>query len=67
MMITDNKENDNLVNGAFFAVLAAIFFGTFAVPMKQKQVLKAKVDPVAVRFFSRHYIFINNNLSLSCT
>ena len=41
-------EDTNFASGVFYAVLASIFFGSFAVPIKTKAIVKANVDPVAV-------------------
>jgi len=53
-------EDTNFASGVFYAVLASIFFGSFAVPIKTKAIVKANVDPVAVMLFVAH-------LSLSLT
>ena len=47
--------NNEFASGAFYAFLASIFFGSFAVPIKTKSIVRAKVDPVAVRAI---YIYI---------
>ena len=53
-------EATHFASGVFYAVLASIFFGSFAVPMKTKAIVNANVDPVAVLLFVAH-------LSLSLT
>jgi hypothetical protein len=47
-------EETHFASGVFYAVLASIFFGSFAVPMKTKAIVKANVDPVAVLLFVAH-------------
>lgn len=44
-----DASNNEFASGAFYAFLASIFFGSFAVPIKTKSIVRAKVDPVAVR------------------
>ena len=51
MMIEDTHF---AASGVFYAVLASIFFGSFAVPIKTKAIVKANVDPVAVMLFVAH-------------
>jgi hypothetical protein len=46
-------EETHFASGVFYAVLASIFFGSFAVPIKTKAIVKANVDPVAVLLLSR--------------
>ena len=53
-------EETHFASGVFYAVLASIFFGSFAVPIKTKVIVRANVDPVAVLLFVAH-------LSLSLT
>ena len=51
-MIEDS--NNNFASGVFYAVLASFFFGSLAVPIKTKAIVKANVDPVAVMLFVVH-------------
>ena len=58
-------EDTNFASGVFYAVLASIFFGSFAVPIKTKAIVKANVDPVAVMLFVAHLsLSLTNALSL---
>ena len=54
-------EETHFASGVFYAVLASIFFGSFAVPIKTKAIVRANVDPVAV------LLFFVAHLSLSLT
>ena len=38
-----------VAGGYFCALLASVFFGSFAVPIKTPAIVRANVDPVAVR------------------
>tara|TARA_B110000003_G_scaffold197885_1_gene196553 strand:+ start:72 stop:263 length:192 start_codon:yes stop_codon:yes gene_type:complete len=59
-----DKES-NFASGVFYAVLASLFFGSFAVPIKTKAIVKANVDPVAVMLFVAHLsLSLTNALSL---
>lgn len=57
-------EDTNFASGVFYAVLASIFFGSFAVPIKTKAIVKANVDPVAVMLFVAH-LSLSDKRSLS--
>ena len=57
--------NNEFASGAFYAFLASIFFGSFAVPIKTKSIVRAKVDPVAVRVLNLSLLYITDRLSLS--
>ena len=49
---TDDLDGDAAVAvrwGYFCALLATVFFGSFAVPIKTPAIVRANVDPVAVR------------------
>ena len=45
-------DSTNFASGVFYAILASIFFGSFAVPIKTRAIVKANVDPVAVSCIS---------------
>ena len=47
-------DSTNFASGVFYAILASIFFGSFAVPIKTRAIVKANVDPVAVLLFVAH-------------
>jgi hypothetical protein len=60
------EDTTHFASGVFYAVLASIFFGSFAVPIKTKAIVKANVDPVAVMLFVAHLsLSLTNALSLS--
>jgi hypothetical protein len=54
-------EETHFASGVFYAVLASIFFGSFAVPIKTKAIVKANVDPVAVLLFVAHLSLSDKN------
>jgi hypothetical protein len=58
-------EETHFASGVFYAVLASIFFGSFAVPIKTKAIVKANVDPVAVLLLSRISLSLTKTRSLS--
>jgi|TARA_B100001142_G_scaffold146810_1_gene147785 hypothetical protein len=58
-----DKES-NFASGVFYAVLASLFFGSFAVPIKTKAIVKANVDPVAVRLIVHLSSLLTKTLSL---
>ena len=46
----DSGTAATMVAGGYFcALLASVFFGSFAVPIKTPAIVRANVDPVAVR------------------
>ena len=46
----DSDDDGAVVAGGYFcALLASVFFGSFAVPIKTPAIVRANVDPVAVR------------------
>ena len=52
--------NNEFASGAFYAFLASIFFGSFAVPIKTKSIVRAKVDPVAVRALNTSSLYAHD-------
>ncbi len=47
---SDFDDGRTVVAGGYFcALLASVFFGSFAVPIKTPAIVRANVDPVAVR------------------
>tara|TARA_B110000483_G_scaffold238326_1_gene314759 strand:- start:502 stop:828 length:327 start_codon:yes stop_codon:yes gene_type:complete len=59
-------KDSNFASGVFYAVLASLFFGSFAVPIKTRAIVKANVDPVAVmHFVVVHLSSLINIISLS--
>ena len=48
-MTTTLFDDDARVAGYVSALLASVFFGSFAVPIKTPAIVRANVDPVAVR------------------
>lgn len=63
-MIEDSSNN--FASGVFYAVLASIFFGSFAVPIKTKAIVKANVDPVAFQCYKSFACFLTSFLH-SCS
>ena len=48
-LMTTLFDDDGVAGGYFCALLATVFFGSFAVPIKTPAIVRANVDPVAVR------------------
>ncbi|CAL6320997.1 unnamed protein product [Bathycoccus prasinos] len=57
-------KDSNFASGVFYAVLASLFFGSFAVPIKTRAIVKANVDPVAFQCYKSFACFLTSFLPL---